>query len=466
MNPVNLGKPLAWKRATEAAGVMLNELQANILTPHARDEMSILFLEFTERDRARGFLRALAPLVKSAATHLRELEPYRDVARERQLPASTYVGVGLSKAGYDALGVAAREQPADRAFQAGMKAPASLVALADPPVNSWEECYRGSIHAVVLIGAGTSRGSEAARELVDAAEQQVRAVLGDGAKVVGVERGTGRRNFAGQGIEHFGYVDGISQPLFLEEDVKAAGYKRLKVRGTALEKILVEDRGIKPPIEYPDVFFGSYLVFRKLEQNVRRFKQAEQDLRRKLGLGEAEEKRPGALVVGRFEDGTPIATSRSDGKGTDTRINDFDYGGDFLGKKCPTSAHIRRMNPRNEEHIPLARRGQTYGERADDPTDRSIPPEDRPEEGVGLLFMAFNASNDRQYVEVQRRFANDALDSGSDPLIGQGNFQRSYKYNQTWGRSRPSFECDFPQTVTMKGGEYFFTPSLGFLRAL
>jgi hypothetical protein len=40
----------------------------------------------------------------------------------------------------------------------------------------------------------------------------------------------------------------------------------------------------------------------------------------------------------------------------------------------------------------MARRGQTYGERLDDPNDDSVAPAGRPNGGVGLLFMAFNAN--------------------------------------------------------------------------
>ncbi|RYI87578.1 MAG: hypothetical protein EON47_22225, partial [Acetobacteraceae bacterium] len=49
---------------------------------------------------------------------------------------------------------------------------------------------------------------------------------GTGARVLGVERGRAQfRTFkpgaAPEGVEHFGYVDGRSQPLFLAEDVEA-----------------------------------------------------------------------------------------------------------------------------------------------------------------------------------------------------------------------------------------------------
>jgi len=55
--------------------------------------------------------------------------------------------------------------------------------------------------------------------------------------------------------------------------------------------------------------FGSFLVFRKLEQDVDRFDQLVAGLALKLGVDEA---RAGALVIGRFKDGTPIALSKTE----------------------------------------------------------------------------------------------------------------------------------------------------------
>jgi len=53
-------------------------------------------------------------------------------------------------------------------------------------------------------------------------------------------------------------------------------------------------------------------VFRKLEQNVWGFKKREEELAHDLGLKEEEEERAGALIVGRFEDGTPVTLSATE----------------------------------------------------------------------------------------------------------------------------------------------------------
>ena len=87
------------------------------------------------------------------------------------------------------------------------------------------------------------------------------------------------RNPAGDGIEHFGYVDGRSQPLFLKDEVDKEPREHWDP-AFPLSNVLVAD----PLAADPDRHFGSYFVFRKLEQNVRAFKEIEQELADDLGL--------------------------------------------------------------------------------------------------------------------------------------------------------------------------------------
>ena len=78
--PVNLNQLLTLAGATADEQAMLDNLQANILRPHVRDHMSILFLNFADQAEARAFLVALAAtnngLAKSAATHFAELAQF------------------------------------------------------------------------------------------------------------------------------------------------------------------------------------------------------------------------------------------------------------------------------------------------------------------------------------------------------------------------------------------------------
>ena len=110
--------------------------------------------------------------------------------------------------------------------------------------------------------------------------------------------------------------------------------------------VLVKDPhdGLKNP---PIPAYGSYLVFRKLEQNVRGFQDQLDELAKALQLQGHDRQRAEALVMGRFRDGTPVVLQATPGQ-HDPVPNNFDFADDALGLKCPFQAHIRRMNPRGE----------------------------------------------------------------------------------------------------------------------
>ncbi len=464
---IDLTAPLEWKQATGDAAAMLEELQPNILKAHSRDHFSALFLRFSEAASAKTFFASLVPLMKSAKTHLTEVERFKTEG----VKGSPYVGAGLTAAGYQFLEIQA---PQDESFLLGMRTQETREKLSDPPRSTFDSGYHDEIHAVVIVG-------DAADAPMTARRNEVLALIPPTISVVAEEIGLGRVNAQGEGIEHFGYVDGRSQPLFLVEDVRAeeAETDGITVWNPVapLNQVLVADHAAPDPA----VHFGSYFVFRKLEQNVRRFKQAEADLADTLGLSGEDRERAGAMIVGRFEDGTPLTAQREDGEESPVP-NNFDYDSDAAGAKCPFQAHIRKTNPRGSggaEDPPaerlhlMARRGVPYGERADDP-NADLPPSARPSGGVGLLFMAFNSALGNQFEFTQAVWANNPAfpipsdgvkPPGLDPVIGQGPRPESV-YTKEWAGAEKETADPIPQAVTLKGGEYFFMPSLAFLRQL
>jgi Dyp-type peroxidase family len=302
----------------------------------------------------------------------------------------------------------------------------------------------------------------------------LRTKLG-GFAAVSSEHGIKMRDGAGRTIEHFGYVDGRSQPLFFRNDVNKDSLNGRAPKqwdpsaGPSL--VLVKD-----PLGVSDADCGTYYVFRKLEQNVKGFRQHVEVLADVLHLTGPARELAGALVIGRFLDGTPVALHpQATGRGIPS--NDFVYANiDQDGNRCPFAAHIRKTNPRGDANgeTPdeqrshrMARRGMPYG----DPT----PPDDNvnalPRTGVGLLFQCYQADLAQQFEFVQQAWANnDALakpGTGKDPVVGQsanGSFP-SLKFPKQWGDpGRTPFR--FHSFVTLKGGEYFFVPSLTFLKNL
>ncbi|MEV0820776.1 Dyp-type peroxidase [Nonomuraea rubra] len=455
--PVDLNneRPLAWDSATLDADTkaMLDNLQPNILRAHVREHLSVLFVRFNDVAEGRAFLRWVASTkMKSARKHMQEVRDFA-AGRGRGTP---YVGIGISKAGYRDLGHSVEDvrKFGDPVFRDGMKR--RIAEVNDPPVEEWDRAYQREIHAVILIG-------DAEAEPVERLREEILGELPESARLLGEERGQGMRNPAGDGIEHFGYVDGRSQPLFLKDEVDKEPKKHWDP-AFPLGNVLVPD----PFAPNPARHHGSYLVFRKLEQNVRAFKEIERDLADNLGLSGVDRDRAGAMLVGRFKDGTPVTLKPKPGGGP--VVNDFTFDGDD-GSKCPFSGHVRKTNPRSfGREVLMARRGQTYGERTDDPWDDS-PPENRPSAEVGLLFMAFNSSLLGQFEFTQQSWANnpdfEVQATGHDPVIGQGDRDIKVAFPKAWGKPELSApQAQVAQTVTMKGGEYFFAPSLAYLRNL
>ena len=162
--------------------------------------------------------------------------------------------------------------------------------------------------------------------------------------------------------------------------------------------------------------------------------------------------------------------------------NNFDYRDDPTGAKCPLHGHIRKSNPRGESvalgatleqersHL-MVRRGITYGKRAKHPNSPSLTTAQMSTKDVGLLFMAYQNDIGNQFEFTQAQWVNNKNfvqpDTGIDPVIGQGS-AGGQRCPVEWGggaaTARKAF--DFRGFVTMKGGKYFFAPSISGLKAL
>ncbi len=472
MPQFNLGRTISWTRALKAANeedaatlAMLSDLQGNILKGHGRDNTLHLFLTFDAgaSEKVKAFLRGMGDKMPSALDQLTKTQLFKSVGQDSGL----FVAMFLSSQGYQALGLN-EVQPTGAAFRAGMKQ--RTATLNDPDPGQWDKHLAGPVHAMILL-AHDDQGA------LEADAQALRVELGalNGAiTILGQEAGLARRNKDKHGIEHFGYVDGRSQPLMLDEEIEAEAGGIDKWDPTIpLSQILVPCPG-----GALDVSFGSFFVFRKLEQNVKGFKTQEQTLRAKLKeeSGNDPDELAGAFVVGRYENGTPIEVSPVEQQMTQDVPNNFNFDADPTGLRCPFAAHIRKTNPRDKSIRSnsrlMARRGITYGERNDDPNDGQL--DNKPQKGVGLLFMAYQSSIENQFEFTQQSWANNAnfhfnspsQPVGIDPVIGQPQGGVPQRYPLHYGVGPLSTPFDFSGFVTMKGGDYFFAPSLSFFKRL
>lgn len=495
---------------------VLQDLQGNILKSHGRDNSVHIFLTFPNPkdnlDRIRSLKQWIAQLANkdiiSTKKQLDDAVAWKNEKRD----AGVFVHFSLSSSGYAKLGLPNSQQPKspnlqDRktpdekqlnddysdVFQDGMKT--RQYALLDPPVSAWEGGFQNEIDALVIIAANCL-------EEVKKKQSEITNQLQNIATIATVEPGLViRRRFDNTDdphvVEPFGFTDGVGNPLFFQKDVvEEEGNIAKNLFSARLNLALVQD-----PNGTQNVSFGSFLVFRKLEQNVQGFKKAEVALGKALGISPQQ---AGAMAVGRFEDGTPLVQSEKDGQ---KNLNDFDYSNDTAGLKCPFQAHLRTTNPRLEsvsKDGPFAksqeqelghritRRGVTYGTEISDYSNL-----DRlPTSGVGLLFMCYQSDIWEQFEFIQRFWSNnprflepdmsgsrdgvpnknydrtglDAVGGQSQPGQSDPVIQEVPQPAQNWlkERDQPTAKSDvkFANFVTLKGGEYFFSPSISFLKNL
>ena len=438
----------------------LENTQGNMLKSHGRDHCAHVFLTFTGNlDAVKQFVAAMSLHVTSAAEQQAQTDRHKANPHVNEM----FTQFLLSARGYEYIG--SNTTGFSPQFRSGMKGSATL--LADPPVAAWEDRYKRELHALIILAHDIP---DALEDRVDELETALRGVAD-----MFVQDGTAMHNADGNTIEHFGYVDGRSQPRFFEQEVIDEKGGTANWDPSAGPSLIL----LKDPLGSSDDDCSSYYVFRKLEQDVRGFKQHEQDLANALALTGGARELAGAMVVGRFEDGTPVvlhddAVVHQPAGPAAIIENDFTYAAaDAPGSKCPFSGHIRKTNPRGDTgNIPaektrrIARRGITFG----DPTPPGDDISKLPTGGVGLLFQCCNKAIDQQFEFMQSAWADNphfTHNAGVDPVMGQAN--GSGFPAQNWpapygSPTRVSF--GFNNFVHMRGGEYFFVPSITFLKSL
>jgi Dyp-type peroxidase family len=467
---------------------LLSDLQGNILKGHGRHHTIHIFVHFDSKrqTRASEWIREFS---KNHVTSCKKQLRDRELFKRNKVDGGIFSSVFFTAKGYKYFKPEEEIKLTDAAFLAGMKN--RLAVNNDPIVSKWEKGFREETHVMILLAdTNPNRMGKLAQTVLNELDKF--------AHICSVEYGNAIFNANGDGLEHFGYVDGISQPLFLQDEVDdymsfhgISPTNSLKFDPSADKDLVL----IKDPYSPNEKALGSYFVFRKLEQHVLQFKKAEKALASRTGYKKEFSEIAGAFIVGRFEDGTPVEMSPEDAMIGSGNFNNFDY--DPSGGKCPHFAHVRKMNPRHnipakdryekeddhKSHI-MARRGIPFGHRE---VSTEIDPNfaQMPKGNVGLLFMSYQKSIVNQFEFIQQNWANQKdfeIDAtGIDPIIGQSKIgenviDRQYKLPTKYGETilvkstdtKPDDDKkpDFDQFVDMKGGEYFFAPSISFLNSI
>ena len=454
----------------------LADVQGNILfgyrsLRHGR----FLFFTYETAQAGRDFLGRLLPLVTTAKHHAHR------AAQNGKLDCA--VNVALSFAGLTALGLSGESLASfPVAFQDGMRArAASLGDAGEEAPQNWDAPWRDGVPLLVMVYGRTPEEVEAQCAAILSTAPGGVAQLGPAQDIAVLPSADGQRR------EHFGFVDGLSNPA-------VAGFARPKDAGNP------DDRGGLRPVAlgefilgYPDEGHetsemplphllgrnGTFLVARKLHQHVARFRGyvAEQaKLMARIMPRAHQDYMAGqdyiaAKMIGRWKDGTSLVRSPVDAHAGD-QMNSFGYGDDPEGARCPLGAHVRRAYPRDAlgfgaivARRRLIRRGIPYGEPL---AEGQFEDDGQPR---GIMFLVYNASIERQFEFVQQQWMNagDEFEQGNlaDPVVGSGQGHSRMMIAGDARDGRPPFLCHgMPQFVSTKGGEYFFVPGLTALRLM
>jgi Dyp-type peroxidase family len=528
----------------------VDQIQGNILPGFLKDHEMLLFLKIEQVTLCKAWLKELAPLIATAEEVLafNRLFKALRVRRGRDTKAiqATWVNIAFSYQALVALTAGTpndvkRKDFNDQSFKNGMVKQASV--LGDPTdvhaegnPNNWVVGGTQSEADIIVIVQSDDRD-----DLLDQVAELEQSIhdAQSGISLMRKEEGNILPG-ALAGHEHFGFLDGVSQPGmrgFVSTDATDVLTPRQNPlnpnHGKPGQELLwpgefvfgYQGQDASKPIEEPgDVVNagpdwarnGSFLVFRRLRQDVGAFHTFLHKTAQDLGIAP---ELLGAKVVGRWQSGAPLLRSGE----TDTPAlgqndcanNNFQYfhadttppdtgatpgsdghcsvtgqtfppsPGDQKGLLCPAFAHIRKTYPRDDitsagsgtdpeqqsktseaetQKHRLLRRGLPFGEPSSSTIEQPISASGE----RGLLFISYQTSIANQFEFASQFWANDPdfKDGGTgfDLVIGQnggGTRERTAKLLLA-GNQAPTLS-----TLTAKdewviptGGGYFFSPSI------
>jgi Dyp-type peroxidase family len=455
-----------------AAMSKLNEtdIQGFVLRGYNMPYARYVFLHFENAEKARALI---GRLLGSITTGQRW---------DGGKPQST-VNIAFTYGGLAALGLPdATLFSFPPEFQQGMRDRAAI--LGDTGLNApehWDEVWQGApIHAWLGIQAQTPEALEACYAELSTLMAETRGAVVLGTQDAASERIAGKVTTR----EHFGFTDGFGNPDYLGvERSSQPGQGKLMPDGSwaplATGELLLgyaDEAGELPVAPAPHILAsnGTFMVYRKLHQNLATFR-AYLDAQGPLYGGGTEKLK--AKFIGRWSDGTPLELS-PDAKdasiATDPNRNtNFTYGADAEGTRCPIGAHMRRVHPRDAfgfngrliDRRRITRRGLPYGPFAAE-GEQVTDDQDR-----GVIFMALNANISRQFEFVQQQwieYGNDAhLGNDKDMLMGNHGGRGKFLVQGDRSAGNPPFVCgNLPNFVELRGGEYFFLPSITALEMI
>ncbi|KAJ7201680.1 fungal peroxidase [Mycena pura] len=450
----------AAKAAASAVGLNLSDIQGDILIGMRKNKELFYFFSIANATDFKAKLRTdILPLVTSTTQLL-----------STAVQPTTALNIAFSQTGLTTLGIT--EDLGDPLFAQGQFQNAALLGDSNPATN-WESQFAGtSIHGVILLASDTV-------DNVNASLASIQSALGSSITEVYSLQGAARPG-AEQGHEHFGYLDGISNPAVQGFQTPLPGQAVV-----ATGEILLNETGDSVTTRPAWAKDGSFLAFRQLQQLVPEFNKflTDNPIRAPALTRQQGSDLLGARMIGRWKSGAPVFLSPlvdNPALGADpTRNNNFTYAAPGQNvsdptdqEKCPFSAHIRKTRPRADLGLPesqssnhhIVRGGIPYGPEVTTAEASSNTTQiDR-----GLAFVGYQSNIGKGFQFLQKTWANNPKfvhpDTGIDPIIGAlaGAPRNVSGLDLTNALSTTTLTMGEMRTdfVVSRGGEYFFSPSL------
>jgi Dyp-type peroxidase family len=458
---------------------------------------SYVFLQIHDATAGQRFLASVVPRVTTAA-------PWPTVGGEKVKPSAA-VNVAFTAAGLAALGLPIEVRctfPTE--FQDGITTAERSAILGDTEESAPDKWEFGGpaqppIHAVVIVHGASAADLE--REC-----GVHRALVTDaGGAVTELPTTTQSGYRPDGGREPFGFHDGVAQPPIFGiagEGVPTGefilGYENhyaLIPPGPVVPETL-EGSAILPPLantyhrstRLRDLGFnGSFVVYRKLQQDVAGFWQfAQREAERATGRPDpAHMLWVASRMMGRWPSGAPLVMSPDRDDPSLHDRNDFLYDDDVDGFACPLGSHVRRTNPRavlkpygtaeslsmSDAHR-LLRRARVFGPGLMDEAALRNPVNIADDgRARGIHFFCVNASIKSQFEFVQQTWCNNprfgGLTVNKDPITGDNARAGAATTHMEIPQRPVAYRtAALPRFVTVKAGAYLFMPSITALRFL
>ncbi|KDR71616.1 hypothetical protein GALMADRAFT_143869 [Galerina marginata CBS 339.88] len=493
--PVTLPPPTPPNSAPTPVALKLENIQGDILSGLPKKTETLYFFQITDAVKFREDLKKIIPLVKSVAQVLKDREEIEKHKRGHGLHGFRsilipLVGVNISFShfGFKKLGIDDTKL-VDTAFLNGQRFEAGA-NLGDKGTGSgqdfvpdWEEPFKKEIHGVIIL-AGDSHAS------VDKKLQEIKLIFDVGGRTSSIAEITSVQGDARPGDqsahEHFGYLDGVSNPAIIGFDTNPPPGPA-PIRAGAI--ILGQDGDNSISERAPWMVDGSFLVFRYLFQKVPEFDDFVFRNRLK-GPGMSDKEGAdllGARLIGRWKSGAMTQNSELIRKGKKLveslnipwltlppcRNNNFHFSAERnFQKLCPFAAHIRKTLPRADleslglgislETTRIMRRGIQFGPEVTK-TEKLAK---KTFHGRGLIFACYQSSIISGFQFLQSGRINNATFPfaentpevpGVDPILGQGEDRKLSGTDP----NNPAAELNLDdEWVIPRGGEYFFSPSI------